>query len=64
MSNMDRKTANYLICPGEACPLRMTCQRHQAWLNNEDEDADEMIPAYNSKTGGCERYDRREFYGL
>ena len=55
---------NYLLCSGEACPLRMTCQRHQAWLNNEDDDADEMEPAYNSKTGGCERYDRREFYGL
>lgn len=55
---------NYLLCPGEASPLRMTCQRHQAWLNNEDEDADEMIPAYNSKTGVCERFDRKEYYGL
>ena len=54
---------NYLICPGEACPLRMTCERHQSWLNNEDEDADEMEPAYNSKTGACERYEQKTFYG-
>ncbi len=55
---------NYLICPGEACPLRMSCQRHQAWLNNEDEDAEEMVPAFNPKTGDCRLYDQIEFYGL
>lgn len=60
---MEKKMTNYIICSGEACPLQMTCQRHQAWLNNEDEDADEMIPAYNPKTGVCERYDIKEFYG-
>lgn len=54
---------NYLICSGEACPLRMTCWRHQAWLNNEDDEADEMEPAYNSKTGACKRYEQKEFYG-
>ena len=61
MSNMDRKTANYLICPGDACPLRMTCQRWQNWLNNEDEDADEMIPNYDHER--CLQYKRIEFYG-
>ena len=55
---------NYLICPGEACPLRMTCRRHQEWLNNEDDEADEMEPAYNSKTGTCERLEIKDyFYG-
>ena len=53
---------NYLICPGEACPLRMTCRRHQEWLNNEDDEADEMDPAYNPKTGACERYDIKDYY--
>ena len=62
-SKLKMAKTNYLICSGEACPLRMTCQRHQEWLNNEDEDADEMEPAYNSKTGACERYDIKEFYG-
>lgn len=53
---------NYLICPGEACPLRMTCRRHQAWLNNEDDEADEMEPAYNPKTGACERLEIKDYY--
>lgn len=52
---------NYLICPGEACPLRMTCQRFQNWLNHEDEDPDEMEPAYNN--GECYAYDAKPFYG-
>lgn len=53
---------NYLICSGEACPLRMTCERHRAWLNNEDEDADEMEPAYHD--GKCAFYVRKDyFYG-
>ena len=54
---------NYLICSGEACPLRMTCRRYQEWLNNEDDEADEMEPAYNTRTGVCERYEQKEFYG-
>lgn len=52
---------NYLLCPGDACPLRMTCRRHQEWLNNEDDEADEMIPYYHN--GGCFGYDQKEFYG-
>lgn len=52
---------NYLICSGEACPLRMTCQRFQNWLNNEDDDADEMEPDYHGNH--CEKYVAKEFYG-
>ena len=52
---------NYLICSGEACPLRMTCRRHQEWLNNEDDEAEEMSPAYHKDS--CERYERKEYYG-
>ena len=38
---------NYLLCPGEACPLRMSCQRYQEWLNNEDDESPEMMPDYH-----------------
>ena len=55
------KNSNYLICPGEACPLRLTCQRFMAWLDNEDEDTEEMVPAF--KDGACERHIMKEFYG-
>ena len=51
---------NYLLCSGEACPLRLTCQRFMAWLDNEDEDADEMEPAF--KDGSCKRHIIKEFY--
>jgi len=52
---------NYLICSGEACPLRMTCNRYQEWLNNEDDDV-EMIPDYHD--GSCAFYVRKDyFYG-
>lgn len=53
---------NYLICPGEACPLRMTCERHQSWLNNEDDEAPEMDPDYHDD--GCAFYEQKSyFYG-
>ena len=52
---------NLLLCPGEVCPLRMTCTRFHAWLDNEDEDEMEMVPAY--KDGHCELYNQKEFYG-
>ena len=52
---------NYLICPGEACPLRMTCRRFQSWLYRDDDSDDEMIPAYKGDT--CERYLMKEYYG-
>ena len=54
---------NYLICPGGACPLRLICQRFMAWLwlDNEDEDADEMEPAYHNDA--CDKYIEKEFYG-
>ena len=51
---------NYLLCPGEACPLRMTCQRHQEWLNNEDDEAPEMDPDYHE--GECYAYERKDYY--
>ena len=53
---------NILNCPGEACPLRHTCTRFHAWLDNEDEDPDmEMIPSF--KDGFCKSYLQKEFYG-
>lgn len=52
--------ANYLICPGDACPLRFTCQRFTNWLNSEDDEAPEMNPDYHE---GCDFYERKEYYG-
>ncbi len=52
---------NHLLCPGDACPLRMTCNRFQEWLNSEDDEAPEMNPDYHE--GECYGYVRREFYG-
>lgn len=51
---------NHLLCPGDACPLRMTCQRYHDWLNNEDDEAPEMAPDYD---GECYAYEQRTFYG-
>lgn len=51
---------NYLLCPGDACPLRFTCMRFQSWLNNEDEEAEEMQPSYSD--GTCERYEIKDYY--
>lgn len=53
--------ANYLICSGEECPIRLTCRRFIAWLDNEEEDSDEMEPAF--RNGTCERYLIKEYYG-
>ena len=52
---------NYLLCPGDACPLRMTCQRYQALLNSDDDDAPEMMPDYNE--GECWGFQPKEYYG-
>ena len=53
---------NYLLCPGDACPLRMTCERYRAWLNNDDDEAPEMDPDYHE--GECVFYVRKDyFYG-
>lgn len=52
---------NYLICHGGACPLRLTCRRFMAWLDNEDEEAEEMMPSF--KDGDCDRYEMKEYYG-
>lgn len=53
---------NYLLCPGDACPMRMTCQRFSAWLDNEDDEAPEMNPDYHE--GECVFYERKDyFYG-
>ena len=51
---------NYLLCSGEACPLRMSCKRHQEWLNNEDFEAPEMDPDYE---GECPFFQERTFDG-
>ena len=52
---------NYLLCSGEACPLRMTCNRHQEWLSNDDDEAPEMDPDYHE--GECVFYVRKDYYG-
>lgn len=53
---------NSLVCPGDACPLRFTCRRFNAWLDHEDDDDwFEMLPDY--KGGKCEHYIQKEFYG-
>ena len=49
---------NDLLCSGEACPSRISCNRHQAWLNNEDDKAPEMDPDYHE--GECYALDRKE----
>ena len=54
---------NFLICPGEACPLRLICRRFQEWINNEDDDAGEIAAVFNPKTGTCDFYEQIEFYG-
>lgn len=57
-----KTTDNHLLCSGEACPLRMSCNRHQEWLNNEDFEAPEMTPDYHD--GECYAFERKEyFYG-
>ena len=52
---------NYLLCPGDACPLRLSCNRHQKWLNRDDEEYPEMTPDYHE--GECYAFEPREFYG-
>lgn len=51
---------NYLLCPGDACPLRMTCQRYQEWLNSDDDEAPEMDPDFHD--GECVFYERKDYY--
>ena len=53
--------ANYLICPGEACPIRLCRRRFHAWIDNEDEEAEEMIPAF--RDGNCDKLIEQPFYG-
>lgn len=53
--------ANYMVCPGDACPLRMTCERFHAWLNSEDDEAPEATPDYHE--GECVFYDQHQYYG-
>ena len=52
---------NYLLCPGDACPLRMTCHRFSAWLNSDDDEAPEMDPDYHE--GECWGFQAKEYYG-
>lgn len=52
---------NYLLCRGDACPLRMTCQRHQKWLSRDDEEESEMNPDYHE--GECYAFEPKEYYG-
>ena len=52
---------NLLICPGDACALRLTCLRFHAWVDNEDDDPTmEIVP---DNTGKCIHYLQKEFYG-
>lgn len=52
---------DFLICPGGACPLRLTCQLFQNWLNNEDRTSEELYPCYHK--GKCLLYKQKEYYG-
>lgn len=52
---------NYLLCPGNACPLRYTCMRWQKWLSNDDDEADEMDPDFHE--GECYAYEQKKYYG-
>lgn len=54
---------NYLLCPGDACPFRFACARFGAWLDNDDDDPDEMAPAYDFKKKTCDLYSPKEYYG-
>jgi len=55
---------NLLVCPGDACPLRYTCERFHAWIDTDDADNEmEMEPAYNFQYGLCPSYIQKEFYG-
>lgn len=58
---MIKMKTNYLLCSGEACPLRMSCQRYQSWLNNDDDEAPEMDPDYHE--GECWGFELKESYG-
>lgn len=58
---MIKMKTNYLLCPGDACPLRFTCQRFQGWLNSEDDEAPEMNPDYHEDN--CWAFDPKEYYG-
>ena len=51
---------NYLLCPGDSCPLRHTCMRFQEWLNSEDDETPEMDPDYHE--GECVFYERKDYY--
>ncbi len=53
------------LCPGEYCPLKMTCQRHMWWIQAVEYEEDpkywEMLPAY--KNGKCHMYEPKGYYG-
>ena len=42
---------NDLLCRGDACPLRLSCDRHQRWLSRDDDEESEMEPDY--REGEC-----------
>ena len=53
---------NFLICSGEACPLRLICRRFHDWIDNEDAGAEEMAPAFSHKTDDCEFFNQIDFF--
>ena len=55
------KKTNYLLCSGEACPVRLSCKRHQEWLNNDDFEAPEMDPDFHE--GECAFFQPKTYYG-
>ena len=52
---------NYLLCPGDNCPLKMSCYRYFAWFHNEDDEAPEMEPDYHE--GKCYGFEPKRYYG-
>lgn len=52
---------NYLLCRGDACPLKMSCNRYFEWQNADDTEESEMEPDYHD--GDCYAFEAKPQYG-
>lgn len=52
---------NYLLCRGDNCPLRMSCQRYFEYQNTDDCEESEMEPDYHD--GECYGFEAKRVYG-
>ena len=49
-------------CSGKNCKIRMICQKHHNWIEQEDnDDSMELSPAFVSDK--CVNFNKIEFYG-